>query len=161
MRWGAFETACPRIGALARERFQADELVLLGTIRADGFPRISPCEVDIVGDRILFGMMWQSRKALDLLRDPRLTVHSVPHTRMNPGGDLKLSGLAIDEREPATRDEYREAIRRRIDWAPDEPNFHLFSLDVREAVFIRFGERSVLWRWDEESGFRELLHPDA
>ena len=57
---------------------------MLGTLRADGSPRISPCEVDLVDGRLCFGMMWQSHKALDLLRDPRLAVHSVPHGRMNP-----------------------------------------------------------------------------
>jgi len=48
MPWDAFEAACPELATLARERFAKDELVMLGTIRADGSPRISPCEVDIV-----------------------------------------------------------------------------------------------------------------
>lgn len=161
VRWDAFERACPQIATLARERFATDEVLMLGTVRADGTPRLSPCEIDLAADRILFGMMWRSRKALDLLRDPRLVVHSVPKTRMNPGGDVKLSGLAVDEQDPEVRVRYREAIRARIDWAPDEPGFHLFSLDVREAAYVRFGDDSVAWRWDERDGFRELRHPDA
>jgi hypothetical protein len=161
MRWDAFTQACPRIAEIAARRFADDEVVMLGTIRADGSPRLSPCEVDLAADRLLFGMMWHSRKAQDLLRDPRLVVHSVPQTRMNPGGDVKLRGLAVDERDPQVRETYREALLARIDWAPDEPGFHLFSLDVREAVFMRFGDGSVAWRWDEAGGFRELRHPDA
>jgi hypothetical protein len=161
VRWDAFARACPQIASLARERFATDELVMLGTVRPDGSPRLSPCEVDFAAGRILFGMMWRSRKALDLLRDPRLVVHSVPQTRMNPGGDVKLTGVAVEEREPEVRSTYRDEIRRRIDWAPDEPEFHLFSLDVETAAFIRFGGEPVVWRWDADGGFRELRHPDA
>jgi hypothetical protein len=160
MRWDAFLEACPTIGGLADARFRADELVLVGTIRPDGAPRISPCEVDFAAHRILFGMMWRSRKALDLLRDPRIAVLSVPSDRMNPGGDVKLAGRAVEESDPDVRDAYREEIRRRIDWAPDEPTFHLFSLDVAEASFLSYGdgnERALAW--DEARGLRELPHP--
>ncbi len=147
MRWDEFIKACPELGQLARERFMRDELVLLGTIRADGRPRISPCEPDMVEGRLLLGMMWQSPKAKDLLRDARLTVHSVPSDRMNAAGDVKLYGDAIDERDPALRREFRRAIRARIDWEPEEP-YHLFSLDIAEGAFMRFTEKEKeTWRW--------------
>ena len=77
MRWDDFERACPEIATLARERFLRDDLVLVGTIRSDGSPRISPNEPDFAAERFFVSMMWRSRKALDLLRDPRLVVHSV------------------------------------------------------------------------------------
>jgi hypothetical protein len=140
VRWSEFEAACPEIADLARERFAKDELVMLGTIRPDGSPRLSPCEVDLVDGRLSFGMMWQSHKALDLLRDQRLAVHSVPDGRMNPGGDVKLTGRAIDELDPTFRERYRETLRARIDWAPTEPRFHLFTLDVATAAYLTFGE---------------------
>jgi len=160
MRWDAFLQACPTIGELADTRFRADEVVVLGTVRPDGSPRISPCEVDFVADRIVFGMMWRSRKALDLLRDPRLAVHSVPSDRINPGGDVKLAGHAVEESDPDVREAYRDEIRRRIDWAPDEPAFHLFSLDVTEAAFLSYGEGNErALAWDEARGLRELPHP--
>jgi pyridoxamine 5'-phosphate oxidase-like protein len=161
MRWSGFEAACPRIAALARDRFTADELVMLGTIRADGSPRISGNEADFVDGHLFLGMMWESRKALDLRRDPRCTVHSVPHTRMNPGGDVKLSGTAYEVSDLGVRTAYRDAIRRRIDWAPDEPRFHLFGIDVERAAYIAFGHDPVALAWDVDQGFRELRHPDA
>ncbi|HEX6845292.1 MAG TPA: pyridoxamine 5'-phosphate oxidase family protein [Actinomycetota bacterium] len=161
MRWDTFAGSCPQIADVAAERFSADEVVILGTLRADGTPRLSPCEVDIAAGRLCFGMMWRSRKALDLQRDPRLVVHSVPIGRMNPGGDIKLTGLAVDERDPDVRAAYRAALFARIEWAPDEPEFHLFSLDVHEAVFIRFGDGGRLaLRWDEAGGCRRIPHPD-
>jgi hypothetical protein len=109
----------------------------------------------------MLGMMWRSHKARDLLRDPRITVHSVPSDKDNPGGDVKLYGLAVDERDPEVRDAYRAAILARIDWAPDEPHFHLFSLDVRGAGFIRFGDSRIAMAWDVDGGFRDVPHPDA
>lgn len=42
MRWDAFEQSCPEIAGPARERFAKDQVVLVGTIRKDGSPRISP-----------------------------------------------------------------------------------------------------------------------
>jgi len=161
MRWDAFARDCPRIADLARDRFTEDEVVMLGTLRADGSPRISGNECDLVDGHLFLGMMWESRKALDLRRDARCTVHSVPHTRMNPGGDVKLSGIAYEVADLDVRTAYRDAIRRRIDWAPDEPRFHLFGIDVTRAAFIRFGDDQTAFAWDEGAGFRELRHPDA
>lgn len=160
MRWDAFEVACPEIAALAEERFRVDEVVLIGTLRADGSPRVSPNEVDFVGGHLLVSMMWRSRKALDLLRDPRCIVHSVPITRMNPGGDVKLYGRVVDVHDPGLRQAFREEMRRRIDWAPDEPAYHLFSLDIDQAGFISFGEGNQrCMAWDPIRGLRDVPHP--
>jgi hypothetical protein len=156
MRWDAFTRSCPEIADLAEARFRADDLVLLGTIRADGSARISPCEVDFAEGRLLLGMMWRSKKALDLQRDPRIAVHSVPSDRMNAGGDVKLYGRAVDEPDPDVRAAFRTAILARIDWAPDEPEYHLFSLDVEEAAYTVFGEGSHALTWTPASGLRRL-----
>ena len=161
MQWSEFERACPEIATLARERFAKDELVMLGTVRSNGYARVSPCEIDFAAGRLLLGMMWRSRKALDLLRDPRVAVHSVPSDRTNPGGDVKLYGRVVDERDLEVRRAFRDAIRARIDWAPDEPDYHLFSLDVEQAGFISFGEgNNRAMAWDAERGFRRPSHPD-
>jgi hypothetical protein len=81
---------------------------------------------------------------------------------MNHGGDIKLYGRVIDEQDPAVRQAFRTEIKRRIDWAPDEPNFHLFSLDVTQAGFISFGEsnRRII-AWDQDRGVRHPTHPDS
>jgi hypothetical protein len=55
MRWDEFAATCPRIADLAEDRFRADELVILGTIRPDGSPRLSPCEVDFAAGHLLLG----------------------------------------------------------------------------------------------------------
>jgi hypothetical protein len=156
MRWDAFVDACPEIGSMAEDRFRKDELVMLGTLRAGGAPRISPCELDVAEGHLFLGMMWRSKKALDLLRDPRCVVHSVTCDRMGTDGDLKLYGRAIDVQEPDLRRAYRTAIKGRIDWEPDEPEFHLFSLDVESAGFTIFGDDHHALAWDERSQLRRL-----
>jgi len=161
MRWEDFAAACPAIAELAERRFRTDQLVLVGSIRPSGSPRISPNEVDFVEGRLMLGMMWQSHKARDLLRDPRVTVHSVPSDKDNPGGDVKIYGVAVDERAPEIRAAFRKAIMARIDWAPDEPTFHLFSVDVEQAGFIRFGDERVALAWDDRRGSRNVPHPDV
>jgi hypothetical protein len=159
VRWDAFAEACPELAGLAMERLLARELCMLGTLRADGSPRVTPCEFDVAAGELMLGMMWRSRKAVDLLRDPRCAVHSCTSDRMGSEGDAKLYGLAVPIEDPERRGAYREAIRRRIDWAPDEPGFHLFALDVTSAGFITFGEPRRAVAWDERRGLRELEHP--
>jgi len=119
-------------------------------------PRITPVEPDFVDGELMLGMMWRSKKALDLQRDPRIAVHSVPSDRMNPGGDVKLYGRVVDEPDPDVRAAFRETILARIDWAPDEPEYHLFSLDVEEAAYTVFGEGSHALAWTPASGLRRL-----
>jgi hypothetical protein len=156
MRWDAFERACPEIALGAAERFRRDQLVLVGTIRRDGSPRISPNEPDLAAGRLFVSMMWRSKKALDLLRDPRIAVHSVTTNKEGTDGDVKIYGRVVDEQDREVRDAFRAAIRARIDWAPDEPAYHCFSVDVSSAAYVVFGERQHALAWDLDRGLREL-----
>jgi hypothetical protein len=135
--------------------------VLVGTLRKDGSPRISPNQVDFAKGHLFVSMMWRSKKALDLLRDPRCVVHSVPITRMNPGGDIKLYGRAADTADPDLRRAFRDTMYARIEWAPEEPEFHLFSLDVRQAACVRFEHDTWETRhWTPVTGLRKETRPN-
>lgn len=159
MRWDEFAEACPEIAEIAESRFREDQLCMIGTLRSDGSPRISPCEVDLAAGHLLLGMMWRSRKARDLLRDPRCVVHTVQADREAGRGDAKLYGRALAVEDADLRGAFREAIRARIGWAPDEPGYHLFSIDVSDAGFVEFtGSRRAL-AWDPERGLRRLPPP--
>jgi predicted pyridoxine 5'-phosphate oxidase superfamily flavin-nucleotide-binding protein len=161
MYWAEFARACPEIADPAIERFQRQELCMLGTLRADGSPRISPCELDLADGHLILGMMWQSRKALDLLRDARCVVHTCTTDRMGTEGDAKIYARAESVDDPVLRQTYRDAVKQRIDWAPDEPNFHAFSVDVRSAAFITFAEPKTVIAWDPARGTRVLPFPDG
>jgi Pyridoxamine 5'-phosphate oxidase len=150
MNWEAFAAASPELAALGKERFQRHELCMLGTLRRNGWPRISPCELDFVEDEVLLGMMWQSPKALDLLRDDRCVLHSCTADRV---GDFKLYGRARSQEDEPVRAAYRAAIRARIDWEPPGP-FHLFSVDIESAGFLMFGENAYGMAWDPTGGTR-------
>jgi len=144
---------------VADERIEASGILLLGTVRADGRPRISPCEPYVVDGELLLGMMWRSKKALDLLRDPRLTLATARADRGGADGDLKLYGTVRDIADERRRTTYADATEARIDWRPSEP-FHLFAVDIESAGFISFGDDRRLLRWTPASGVEVLRHPD-
>jgi len=74
MRWSQFAGAAPELAKLGHDAFDQQHLCLVGTIRANGWPRISPNEFYFVEGDMLLGMMPGSLKARDLQRDPRITV---------------------------------------------------------------------------------------
>jgi hypothetical protein len=159
MNWDEFRAAAPELADVGRELFDKTGLCMLGTIRVDGSPRVTPCEVYIVEGDLMLGMMWQSRKALDLLRDPRLAAHSAQCNKEGTEGDFKLYGRAVDVPEPARRERYGDVLEAQIDWRPSEP-YHLFSMDIQSAGYIKFGEGRRVLRWSEVRGLEHLPHPD-
>ena len=137
--WAEFRDGDPEFAAIAETRFDTDGLVLVGTLRASGWPRISPVEPLIVDGDLLLGMMWRSRKAIDLLRDPRCVVHSIVSDKSGSQGDVKVYGLAQSVEDPLRRERYCDALEQRIGWRP-EGDFHLFSIDVTEVGYFVVSE---------------------
>ena len=159
MKWDGFAAQAPELAALARGRFEESGVCLIGTIRKDGSPRISPIEPFIVRGELMLGMMWQSRKALDLVRDPRIVVHSSVAGRDGSEGDVKLYGRVRDVTDPELRTAYGDTLFEKIDWRPEEP-FHLFAVDVEQAGFIAFGNNQRAMRWSPAGGEERIKHPD-
>jgi hypothetical protein len=155
MRWDEFAAAAPELADLGEERLRRRELCLVGTLRRNGWPRITPVEPDFVDGELMLGMMWRSPKALDLLRDPRLVVHSVVSRREGDEGDFKLYAHARQVDGPGVRARYRETIKARIGWEPEEPKYHLFAIDVESAGFVTFAsEHRYGLAWDSDGGLR-------
>jgi hypothetical protein len=150
MRWNEFESACPELADVIRRRFEQQQIFLLGTLRPDGTPRISGVECDFVDEDLMSGMIWQSTKALDLLRDERMTIHSLVPDKAHESeneGDLKLYGRAIEVTEPDRKHSYEDALEKRIDWRPPEP-YHCFAFDIDHASLVRFAEGGRhVWAW--------------
>jgi predicted pyridoxine 5'-phosphate oxidase superfamily flavin-nucleotide-binding protein len=153
MTWRELEVAAPVIAQLGRERLDEARVALLGTVRKDGSPRISPVEPYLVEGHLIFGAMSWSLKARDLLLDPRCVLHSAVTGPDSGEGELKLYGRAVAAREEI-RDRCGEA------WWLEQPAqaASVFSLEIKEATFIEWelerGEMTIR-RWSLPRGYRE------
>lgn len=159
MRWEAFAEAAPELAELGVAGFREQNLCLIGTLRSDGWPRISPNEVYFVAGELMLGMMRSSRKSRDLTRDSRITVMTPQCDREAKRGDFKIYGRAVEVLEPDLRVGYRDTIYAAINWAPEEP-YPLFSVDVESASYISFGDKHRLLQWSPERGLEHPPHPD-
>jgi len=83
--------------------------------------------------------MWQSKKALDLIRDPRCLVHSVVSNKDGSEGEVKLRGRAVDVTDKRLRERSAQDSFDTTGWRPEEP-YHLFWLDIEDAAYIKFSE---------------------
>ena len=151
MRWDEFEQACPELAELGRERFERQRLLMLGTLRRNGWPRISPCELDFVVGELCLGMMWRSPKARDLLCDSRCVLHSCTSDKSGTEGDFKLYGTARDVDDEGFRERFETVVERRLDWRPPRP-YHLFAIDLGSAGFVMFGEDRYVLAWNLAAG---------
>jgi len=148
MNWNQFAKTAPEMAKAGEERFERWGLCLVGTVRRDGSARISPVEPLIVGGELMLGMMWQSTKAKDLLRDPRVLVHSIISDRAGTEGEFKLRGRARDVRDADVREAYAKALFEKIGWRPEGEEWHLFTVDVEHAALIVFdGEQKRVQVW--------------
>jgi hypothetical protein len=154
--WDRFESEAGPLAAVARQRFDDAGLVLVGTLRRHGGPRISPVEPVISDGRLYLGMMWHSMKALDLRRDQRCVVHSLVTTAAGTEGDVKVYGRAIEITDPDERHRYGTALYAKIGWRPTG-DFHLFAVDIDEVGYIRVdGAVHRVWHWRPGEPLGEL-----
>ena len=133
--WQQFRAQAPELAALGEAQFARTGLALVGTLRRDGWPRISPVEPFIVAGQLYLGMMWRSVKALDLLRDPRCVVHSTVSNRDGTEGEFKVYGRAVEVNDPEERRRFGDAVFAAIGFRPEEPEFHCFAISIESVVF--------------------------
>ena len=133
--WQQFASAEPELAALGVAMFGRTGLALVGTLRRDGWPRISPVEPFIADGQLYLGMMWQSVKALDLLRDPRCVVHSTVSDREGSEGEFKVYGRAVEVISLDERRRFGEAVYAAIGHGLEEPEFHCFAIAIESVAF--------------------------
>ena len=138
MRWSDIARAQPRLAHVARERLIGPGVLLVVTIRRDGTPRLSPVEPYVLDGDLWLSMMWQSTKATDLLRDPRILLHSVITSRDGAEGECKVRGTVRAEHDPAVQRRYADAVAASLGWNPQPGRFHLFAVDVSQVTFIGY-----------------------
>jgi hypothetical protein len=140
--WGEICAEVPAFAASVQATFERNKHMTLATLRRDGSPRISGTELQFADGDVRVGMMARSRKALDLLRDPRVAIHSPsvdpPEDPSAWPGEGKLAGRAIEV-------------------ANDDPedDSHSFRMDIDEVVFTHIndaGNRLVVESWHPGRG---------
>jgi hypothetical protein len=150
--WSEFEAAVPQLAERVRARLDAHTHKTLATVRADGSPRISGTETEVVDGELWIGSMWQARKALDLRRDPRFALHGGSDDPPEWTGDAKLAGVAEEITDP---ERVREINGGK---APPGPS-HLFRLDLREVSTVELDDERkalVIEVWTPERGVRTM-----
>jgi hypothetical protein len=133
MNWQEFKEAASDMAADAERLFNQSGFVFVGTVRRDGSPRISPVEALITDGKLYLGMMRESLKSADLLRDPRCTVHSSVKDSQASDGEFKLHGKAIEINDADERQRYCAALFKKIGFDASPFRFHLFWIDIDSA----------------------------
>lgn len=128
--WEQFAQTEPEFAAAVWARFAATKHHIIATLRRDGSPRVSGTEVRVVGPNLTIGSMLNAIKAVDLHRDGRYALHANPGDGSMAGGDAKLAGTATEITDPRLK---AAAIG---DMEGDPGPFHLFHLEVTEAVLV-------------------------
>lgn len=94
--WAEIAASAPELAARVRARFESNRHHVLGTVRANGAPRLSGTEVRVDERAVSLGMMPASRKLADVRRDPRVEIHSAPLEEDLAQGDAKLAGRLVE-----------------------------------------------------------------
>jgi pyridoxamine 5'-phosphate oxidase-like protein len=135
---------------MGRDRLERVGVALLGTIRKDGSPRISPVEPVFADTVLLLGLMPWSLKARDLARDPRCVLHSAVTAPDAGDVEFKLYGRVCE-----VEDEVRDA-RADAWWVSrGRADAWVVSIDIEQAVVVEWdlsrGEMTVV-RWSSRAG---------
>jgi hypothetical protein len=131
--WNEFSTLAPSIADVFRRRHAATEnLCLLGTMRPDGFPRISPMEPRFFEGDLWIGGMPGTVKFDDLVHNPRFTLHSATVDPHVGNGDAKVWGTVVDVKDDALHQRYAQAL------------FAETGFDLRGRTFERFFRSDII-----------------
>jgi hypothetical protein len=152
MTWAALEAGAPELAREGWARFARTKVALLGTIREDGSPRISPVEPFLINRRLVIGVM-ASPKLGDLERDPRCELHSSVSNIDGSEGEFKVRGraTAIDDPEILGHPDAWWAGRSR-------DRYGVFAVDVEEAILVTWSpaqDRMTTARWTPATRLRE------
>jgi hypothetical protein len=147
--WSALQAGAPGLAREGWARFERTHVALLGTLREDGTPRISPVEPFVIEGQLVFGVM-PSPKWDDLERDPRLVLHSSVSDLDGSEGEFKVYGRAIVTEAPAVRT-HQDA------WWASRPSekARTYAVDITEAVLVAWSpefDKMRTTRWTPARG---------
>jgi hypothetical protein len=135
-QWHSFARSAPALAAFGQSCLERPPTVsYLGTIGADGLPRVHPV-TPIVGDGRLFLFMEPTSPKVRDLRERRVfALHNGVPDGDGTGGEFFVRGLAAPVEDPAVRSVAAAAASYQ---AAD--HYVLFELTVAEARCIGYGD---------------------
>jgi hypothetical protein len=101
--WTEFAQQAPEFSEFGKARFQSG-VAYLGTLRADGSPRVHPV-TPIIGEQLFLFMEPTSPKGRDLQRDARYTLHCSVEDSSGGGGEFYVRGRATLTDAPLIREQ--------------------------------------------------------
>src|SRR3954471_14481126 len=96
--WAEFAKQVPEFVAFGKARFQSG-VAYLGTLRADGGPRVHPV-TPIIGEQLFLFMEPTSPKGKDLQRDSRYTLHCSVENSNGGEGEFYVRGRGTFTDDP-------------------------------------------------------------
>jgi hypothetical protein len=158
-RWSEFERLSPHIAAVFKRRHAATgNLCMLGTLRPDGFPRISPMEPRFFeGDLWIVGMPGTA-KFKDLARDSRFTLHTATVDTHVTEGDAKVWGTVEDVPDDALHHRYASALYEQTGFDIRGRTFeHFFRANLVGAAAVEINDGHLdITMWRDGAGERVL-----
>ncbi len=137
--WKEVGSDAPEFAARVERALTRNKHMTMATLRADGRPRISGTELEVSDGELWLGSMPGARKALDLIRDPRVAIHGPtsdpPEDPKGWIGEAKVAGRATE--------------------IPQDDSSHRFRIDIDEVVFTHLndaGDRLVVESWHPDRG---------
>jgi Pyridoxamine 5'-phosphate oxidase len=149
----------PTIAAFLTDRIDRTGLCFLGTIRADGWPRVSPLELFVAEGRLYMGSMPNAVKARDLQRDSRCCLITPLADKDDHGGEVKAFCRAREVDDATEWEAARAAFLAKSGIDMGAPGgAHLFAFDIEGAAWQRVeGDTFRTTSWNSQSGVRELI----
>jgi hypothetical protein len=138
--WAGFEQADEALAQRVLERMECHRHAIMAPLRVDGSPRLSGMEAPIRSGNLWLAMTPGSRKAVDLSRDPRFSLHSAPDAEDLGEGDARIDGIA-QLADAAQQDEFLAGHRYPVD---DPSIMVLYVAMITGVVLVRVCEDSLL-----------------
>jgi hypothetical protein len=138
--WETFEAEAPELAEFVRERMHL-RVSYLGTLRADGAPRVNPVTPWFAAGRLFIRMYPGSVKVRALESDPRYALHSSVPDDDGTGGESILWGTASLVNDPA--------LLESANAGRSEPDrYVVLEFDVDEVLISTYeGDDTARRRW--------------
>jgi len=177
--WKSFASAQPEMAGRAAAVLGSSINAVLGTVRADGSPRLSGIDPFFASGELWIGSMPGARKGDDLRRDARLALHSIPWESRRLGAnvttangphdskkssadpeeaDVKVAGRGILLEDPDEHAQLMAWFLAERGFEPPEPS-DLFRIDLTSVVVISVADDQLMIdSWSTSGGRVTVRH---